>query len=41
MDAMPWYIKAYKEMIVSAKRIQKFLICDEVQPNITHRTIDS
>ena len=41
IDSFPWYIKSYKEMLVSTKCIQKFLICDEVQSNITHRIIDS
>jgi hypothetical protein len=37
MIAVPWFIMNYLEMIVSMRRIQKFLLCDEVQPNIVVR----
>lgn len=37
MIELPWFLKSFLEMMVSNRRIQKYLLCDEVQPSIFKR----
>ena len=39
MTELPFFFKSWLEMMVSNRRIQKFMLCDEVQPNI-HKKVD-